>query len=495
MPTSSKNLTILGASTSGLAVAQLANHLGYTAILVSEFNLPEKIAPALLDAFAQLPTVTLETGGHSQQCLTHAQTVVVSPGIPIKAPIIQQLKAQKPTVRVCSEVSWALEQMVSEKLISLGITGTNGKTTVTALTQWLLQQGGLSSVACGNIGLPVATVVLNALTQENPQPTTYAVMELSSYQLEYSDTLAHLATSGFTNFTPDHLDWHGGLLAYEQAKKTLFVGKLAPPWVVLNADDPTAKGWIAETTASVLAYSLTPENPLLASTTSALWIKGNTVWLREAPQVKPLCTVEGFQLKGSHNLENLLVAVGIAHLQGVSATALQAGIETFTAVAHRCERVFLPSHPDWQIYNDSKATNPEACMKALEGFPAQSVILIAGGKAKGTPLEAWASAVKRHCQTVILNGADQTCFQEALTAIGFEGTIHRVATQPEAVALALTQLETSAKESVVLLSPATASFDQFKHFEARGNAFKQQVLAWQTAPITPLSSQPTEVVL
>ena len=260
MSTDSKNITILGASTSGLATAQLATHLGYTAILVSEFNAIEKIPSALQEAFAQLPTVTLETGEHSAQCLTHAQTVVVSPGIPINAPIIQQLKAQNPAIRVCSEVAWALEQISPEKLVGIGITGTNGKTTVTALTHWLLAQSGLPAQACGNIGLPVATVVLNALKTTEK---TIAVMELSSYQLEYSDSLSHLTVSAFTNFTPDHLDWHGGLQAYQSAKKKLFVGELAPPWVVLNADDPVAQTWMTETTASVLAYSLNAENPVL----------------------------------------------------------------------------------------------------------------------------------------------------------------------------------------------------------------------------------------
>ena len=476
MSTDSKNITILGASTSGLATAQLATHLGYTAILVSEFNAIEKIPSALQEAFAQLPTVTLETGEHSAQCLTHAQTVVVSPGIPINAPIIQQLKAQNPAIRVCSEVAWALEQISPEKLVGIGITGTNGKTTVTALTHWLLAQSGLPAQACGNIGLPVATVVLNALKTTEK---TIAVMELSSYQLEYSDSLANLAVSGFTNFTPDHLDWHGGLQAYQSAKKKLFVGELAPPWVVLNADDPVAQTWMTETTASVLAYSLNAENPFLQKTNSALWLENNAVWLKKSGEQTSILTLERFQLKGSHNLENLLASVGVAYLQGVSTEDLQRGIESFTAVEHRCERVFLPARPEWQLYNDSKATNPEACIKALEGFEEGSVILIAGGKAKGTPLVEWAETVARQCHTVILNGADQACFQQALEAIGFKGSLISVKTQQEAVALALSHLESTTQQSVVLLSPATASFDQFKNFEARGRAFKDQIQAWQ----------------
>ena len=304
-------------------------------------------------------------------------------------------------------------------------------------------------------------------------------MELSSYQLAYSDSLPHLAVSAFTNFTPDHLDWHGGLQAYQSAKKKLFVGELAPPWVVLNADDPVAQQWMTETTASVLAYSLTAENPFLQKATVALWIEGNSDWLKNNGEQTPLVTLEKFQLKGTHNLENLLAAVGIAYLQGVVTQKLQVGIETFTAVEHRCERVFLPSQPTLQIYNDSKATNPEACIKALQGFPQQSILLIAGGKAKGTPLVEWAETVTRQCHTVILNGADQTCFQEALEANGFKGKLLRVKTQQEAVALALSQVEASIQDCVVLFSPATASFDQFENFEARGRAFKAQVQTWQ----------------
>jgi UDP-N-acetylmuramoylalanine--D-glutamate ligase len=478
MSTDSKNITILGASTSGLATAQLATQLGYTAILVSEFKAIEKLPPALLEAFTQLPTVTLEAGGHSAQCLTHAQTVVVSPSILINAPIIQQLKAQNPAIRVCSEVAWALEQISPEKLVGIGITGTNGKTTVTALTYWLLAQSGLPAQACGNIGLPVATVVLNALQQETTQKTI-AVMELSSYQLEYSDSLEKLAVSAFTNFTPDHLDWHGGLQAYQSAKKKLFVGELAPPWVVLNADDLVAQTWMTETSASVLAYSLNAENPFLQKTNSALWIENKAVWLKNNNEQTSILTLENFQLKGSHNLENLLASVGVAYLQGVSTEDLQRGIESFTAVEHRCERVLLPARPEWQLYNDSKATNPEACIKALEGFDEKSIILIAGGKAKGTPLVEWAETVARRCHTVILNGADQACFQQALEAIGFKGNLISVKTQQEAVDLALSYLENTTKDSVVLLSPATASFDQFKNFEARGCAFKDQIQAWR----------------
>ncbi len=479
------NLTILGASTSGVAAAQLATHLGYTAILVSESSPIEKISPALLAAFAQLPTVTLETGGHSSTCLTHAQTVVVSPGIPMHAPIIQQLHAQQPTVRVCSEVAWALEQIPSQQLVGIGITGTNGKTTVTTLTHWLLAQSGLSAYACGNIGLPVATVVLNTLKQATAAKTV-AVMELSSYQLAYSDSLSHLAVSAFTNFTPDHLDWHGGLQPYHLAKKNLFVGELAPPWVVLNADDVVVPTWMAETTASVLAYSLNAGNIYLKEAQQALWVECNQVWLKnEQGERSVVLTLENFQLKGSHNVENLLASVGIAYLQGVSTDVLQRGIDTFAAVEHRCERVVLPDHPHLQIYNDSKATNPEACIKALNGFPAGSVLLIAGGKAKGTPLVEWAETVVCQCHTVILNGADQACFQEALEAVGFSGTLVTVQTQAEAVGFALNQLESTLvaddDETVVLFSPATASFDQFNNFEARGRAFKSQVHAWQPA--------------
>jgi UDP-N-acetylmuramoylalanine--D-glutamate ligase len=477
---SCKTLTILGASTSGLAVAQLASYLGYTDILVSEYNPIEKIPTTVLEAFNSLSTVTIETGKHSPACCSHANTVVVSPGIPPHSPIIQQL--QQANRRICSEVTWALEQTASSVITGIGITGTNGKTTVTTLTQWLLQQNPTTvATACGNIGLPVASVVLQAL--QNNTPTT-AVMELSSYQLTYSDTLPHLTISAFTNLTPDHLDWHGTIDAYASAKSKLFIGELAPNWVVLNADDATAQQWMRTTNAKVLAYSLTPNNPTFQFATQWLWVEHATLYHQSitTPAV-PLFSLEQFQLKGTHNIENILASVSIALLSNTPIQAIQTGINTFAGVEHRCERVPIPAYPTWQVYNDSKATNPEACIKAIQGFKPKQVVLIAGGKAKGTPLEAWATTVVTYCNTVILNGADQTCFAEALLAEGFTGSIHHVSTQAEAVELAKQHLVAQPNHTV-LFSPATASFDQFKNFEARGNAFKQQVQAWQPIPAT-----------
>lgn len=471
----SRKLTILGASTSGLAVALLATHLGYTDILVSEYTSLEKIPPTVLDALTSLSTVTLEAGGHSDACLKHANIVVVSPGIPIHSPIIQALQANN--IHVCSEVTWALEQVPAQLITGIGITGTNGKTTVTTLTQWLLQQSAnTQAVACGNIGLPVATVALTAL-QNNTHTT--AVMELSSYQLAYSNALPHLAISAFTNLTPDHLAWHGSMAAYAEAKSKLFVGALAPNWVVLNADDATAVQWLQTTKANVLAYSLHPNNPAFQQAQQWLWVENNTVYHQSTttPAV-PIALLDTFQLKGTHNVENLLASVGIALLANTPVSAIQQGIRTFEGVEHRCQRIPIPAHPQWQVYNDSKATNPEACIKALTGFPPNSVVLIAGGKAKGTPLTQWATAVVQHCTCVILNGADQTCFAEALTEAGFTGNVLQVNTQAEAVALAQKQLITN-PEHILLFSPATASFDQFKNFEARGLAFKEQVQAWQ----------------
>jgi UDP-N-acetylmuramoylalanine--D-glutamate ligase len=465
-----KPLTVLGLSRSGVAVARYVAQRGGRVFL-------SDTAPASPrnEAWRQeldILGVTVEMGGHGGQCFSHADTVIVSPGIPLGSEVLEQLRLSGKTI--LSEVEFAWREVT--EILLIGITGTNGKSTTTTLVSWILTQAGLDAPACGNIGIPVTDVINRPSGEALPD---HLVVELSSFQLECSPTLKP-AIAILTNFKPDHLDWHGSLEAYREAKLKLFTGVRSPRWSILPADDPIGPDAAQRTEGDVLWFSRHAAS--VQDKANKIYVNAdNALVLELAGQpVISLLKVNELAIIGDHNVENVLVSAAAAYLSGIPAEQIAAACRNFQGLEHRLERlepVRTVEAGDVLFYNDSKATNTDAAISALRAFKSRPVILIAGGYDKMTPLDEFVTEVQQHAKTVILIGAAKERFARALAEEGFDAVTFANSLQ-EAVAEALR----ISRGEPVLFSPACSSFDMFTNFEERGKVFKQAVQALRGQP-------------
>jgi UDP-N-acetylmuramoylalanine--D-glutamate ligase len=464
-----KKLTALGLSRSGRAVARYVATRGGQ-VFLSEFS-PASPQNETMRKEVEAMGVTLEMGGHSKQCFTHADLVVVSPGIPPSNEVIEQLRMSGKTV--ISEVEFAYRQ--APEIPIIGITGTNGKSTTTTLVSWILSQAGLTAPACGNIGLPITDVI-------NEQHPDYLVAELSSFQLEFSPTLkAKVAI--FTNFKPDHLDWHGSIEAYQEAKLKLFIGEQSPEWSVVLADDPVSQRIGARTSGKVLWFSR--DQRLVEGYDNKAYLDETqhvVIHMENAAPIR-LFSVDSLHLIGDHNYENVLASVCATYVLGIDIAVITKACQQFEGLEHRLERVEALGPKGILFYNDSKATNTDAAISALRAFKGDKVILIAGGYDKMTPFDDLVTAVHANAKAVILIGAAKDRFAQAFEAAGYHAVEFA-----EDLDTAIRQAYHLSTGEPVLFSPACASFDMFKNFEERGKAFKASVAALKASTENPLRS-------
>lgn len=461
-----KNITILGLSRSGAAVARYVTRRGGSCFL-SE-TLPATPGNEALRKEMDSLGVEFEMGGHSKKCFTHSELVVVSPGIPPSNPIMEQLRLSG--LEVISEVELAYREIETfeKPLPIIAITGTNGKTTTTTLISSILTQAGHHAPTCGNIGRPLLSVL------DEESNIDYLVAELSSFQLAYSSTFrAKIAV--FTNFKPDHLDWHGSVDGYMRAKLNLFSGDHSPEWSVVLAGDPVCERVETYTRGKVLRFSR--EESAVVSYQMKAYLENTpeqrVVLKHPGSDATPLFSVKDLHLIGQHNYENVLASSAVASLLGVSHDIITEACLAFKGVEHRLEPV--TSIRGISFYNDSKATNPDASISALRSFDEVKVVLVAGGRDKHGPLEDFVAEIKAHAAFVVLLGEAKERFAEALrqhdyTDFAFADSLEnavRVATE-------------HSQGAPVLFSPACASFDMFKNFEERGKVFKDLVQALKT---------------
>lgn len=450
-----KPVTILGLSKSGIASVKYLASQGARCFL-SE-TVPASPANKENREFLQTLGVEVEMGGHSSKCFDHSDLVIVSPGIPPSSQVLKELALSGKTI--ISEVELAYRET---EIPFVGITGTNGKTTTTTLISTILEAAGKRAPACGNIGTPIIGLL--------ESPADYLVAELSSFQLAFSPTLK-TKVALFMNFRPDHLDWHGSVDAYKRAKFALFEGEHSPEWAVLNAADPVCREVAERTQAKILWFSRNPEDVHDAENAITLDPQGN-VLIRVGHQPPELIlNVSELKLVGRHNHENVLAASAACWLLGVPAQTIQQAALGFEGVEHRLEPVLTINGITY--YNDSKATNPDATLSALEAFVPRKVVLIAGGRDKKTDLSEFVALVKQHANHVVLIGEAADRFALELRAGGY-AEITRAESLEDAIEKAT---EKASPETPVLFSPACASFDMFKNFEERGQAFKQAVHA------------------
>ena len=410
---------VVGAARSGIA---LANHLTRAGETVRVFD--RKPARELRDAISRMPAGVDFRLGDESGVLDGVDVVYASPGVPWDAQLLNDARARG--LRISSEIDLFLKLCPGSVV---GITGTNGKTTTTALTGVVLGAGDGPVIVGGNIG----ETVLDRLDEITPDH--WVVLELSSFQLESLDW-PRLHVGVILNITPDHLDRHGTFERYVdlKARAIEFAGR--DDYAVLNGRDETVRG--------------------LASRTSA-----RVVWFDQHQPIPPM------PLPGRHNMDNALAAAAVGRIAGLSDEMINAAIRSFKGVEHRLELVGEWAGVRW--YNDSKATNPDAGRVALNSFPGAPVVLIAGGHGSGFELSEWVADVLKTTEAVVLIGASAGTLQDALRE---HPKVVRAATLEDAVTAAA---GLSRIGGVVLLSPAYKSFDMFKDYEDRGNQFKALV--------------------
>jgi UDP-N-acetylmuramoylalanine--D-glutamate ligase len=375
-----------------------------------------------------------------------AELIVLSPGVPADLTIFEE--ARRRGVRVIGDLelaSWFLQGEI------IGITGANGKTTTTALTGHILKQSGIPVQVGGNIGTPPAAMV------KTSRGGQWNVLELSSFQLETTDTFsAHIGVA--LNVTPDHLDRHGTFERYADAKGRLFAEQTPDDFKVLNADDPICQGYAERGHAAVVWFSSTREvSPGAFLRSGEIVLNGNSVMkTSEVP------------LRGIHNLENTMAAAAMASLAGATHAQIRAAVMMFPGVEHRLEFVRKLNGVDW--YNDSKATNVDATLKAIAAFDGDLWVIL-GGKDKNSDYSVLASPLREKAHAALLIGAAAEKIDPQLRG---SVPLFRSGTIEAAVAEAHARAKSG---DTVLLAPACASFDQFENFEHRGREFKRLVHA------------------
>jgi len=392
--------------------------------------------------------ITVETGGHGDRTFRGQDLIVVSPGVPVDAPMLVQARNQGE--QVIGEIELAARFLPGP---IAAITGANGKTTTTSLAGEILAAGKIPVLVGGNIGTPAISFV------EQATPQTWIVLEVSSFQLEtIVDFRPHIAV--ILNITPDHLDRHKTFANYVNAKARIFENQRAEDFTILNTDDATTAGLGDRTRAQIFRFSRKKEIDRGA------FVRNGAIFFRDGARQSEIMLLSEISLKGAHNLENVLAAICVGMLAGCEPAQIRQAVQNFKAVEHRLEFVAKVAGVDY--YNDSKATNVDATIKALESFPA-NIHLILGGKDKGSDYSVLNDLLRARVKRVYTIGA---------AAAKIESQIHGAAEIDHAETLegAVKHAAASAVPGdIVLLAPACSSFDQFQNYEHRGQVFKEAV--------------------
>lgn len=439
-----KNVLVLGLAKSGTEAAKILLELGANVTVNDQTPYEDNIAAK-----------ELEQKGAKVLCGSHPESLVhqgidlmiKNPGIPYSHSLVQ--KASDLSVPVVTEVELAWQIAECDMI---GITGSNGKTTTTTMTALMLEGSGRRPVAAGNIGEVASREAFRATTDD------VLVVELSSFQLQGTRLFQpHIAV--FLNLVEAHLDYHGSMSEYASAKSRLFLNQTEKDYLIYNLDDPevTRLTENAESRRVPFSTSSTPKG--------GSYIKGDTVYILD----EPLMLVRDFSLPGEYNLSNALAAATAAVLAGANRTEVKKVMSTFTGVRHRLQ--YVDTIRDVIYYNNSKATNVPATVKALEAFEEERIILLAGGLDRKLSFEALKSPLHQAAKAVITYGETA----EQLASVAKEAGVPyvvTVATLDEAVEESRT---ISKSGDIVLLSPACASWDQFKTFEERGDRFIKAV--------------------
>jgi UDP-N-acetylmuramoylalanine--D-glutamate ligase len=452
MELKNKRVLVVGLGRSGLAAALFLRKQG-AQVTVSDARSSAALAneiPALLEA-----GIMVEAGSHGLLTFRRQDLVVVSPGVPLDTPEVKQVISFG--LPVIGELELAT-QYLHGKVVA--ITGSNGKTTTTSLVGKIFADAELPTLVGGNIGLPVIDLIAKSTAD------TLNVLEVSSFQLETVVDF-HPQIAAILNLTPDHLDRHGNFKNYAAAKEKIFARQTVEDALVLNADDPAVQMCAGKTRSRVFWFSGTK------IVRQGTFVRNGAIAFvaEEGGTTEPVMPVSEISLKGGHNLENVLAAVCIARVAGVPAEAIRAAVVSFKAVEHRLE--FVAVIKGVAYYNDSKATNVDATLKAMASF-AGGIHLILGGKDKGSDYALLAPLLRERVKAVYTIGSAAEKIERQL-----DGVVKMVRGGTIDVAIAAAA-EAAVTGDTVLLAPACSSFDQFENYEHRGRTFRELVQALTT---------------
>jgi len=443
---SGKRVLVVGLARTGIATALFCASRG-ARVTASE----ERPEGEVAEAAAKLREAgcTLEFGGHNDGTFLAQDLIVPSPGVP--QDLAQLIAARSDHIPIWSEIELA-SRFLCGRVVA--ITGSNGKTTTTALVGHILEASGLPVIVAGNIGTPLISRVSES------SDSTVTVVEVSSFQLEIIDTFRP-DVSVLLNITPDHLDRHVSLEAYSNAKARLFENQTPKDAAVINADDPGAAQYAPEEGGPQLFWFSRTRH-----VANGAYLRDDQVVFRRDGAETVVLRRADIGLRGEHNVENVLAATAASILIGASPSAVASGVQSFAGVEHRIE--FVAEINGVSYFNDSKATNVDATLKALDAFPC-GLILILGGKDKGSDYGILRKPLRERARFVLLIGAASEKIESQLR--GVVPVIH-AATLQRAVEIAFERAHIG---ETVLLAPACASFDQFENYEHRGRVFKQLV--------------------
>jgi len=439
-----KRVLVVGLARTGVATALFCAERGARVAATDT-----RSADELGDCVSKLrhAGVQLQLGGYSDAILHGQELVVPSPGVPADAPLLIQARDLK--ITVWSEIelaSWFLHGRL------IGITGSNGKTTTTTLVDHILRHAGFATVLAGNIGTPL-------IAQANKTAEgTVTVAELSSFQLELIETFRP-SIAVLLNLRPDHLDRHKTFSAYAAAKARIFENQIEEDAAILNLDDAASRE-IVPSRPQVFWFSRK------TNVEQGAFVSNGKLIFRRNNKEEEILNCNEISLPGAHNLENVLAATIAARLAGVPSLQIAEAVHSFAGVEHRIE--FVAEIHGARYYNDSKATNVDATLKALEAFPGR-IIVILGGKDKASDYSPLRELLRERTILALLIGSVAEKIERQIAG---SVAIERAGTLERAVQIAT---RTAQPGDVVLLAPACASFDQFQNYEHRGRVFKELV--------------------
>ena len=444
--TRGRQALVVGYGRSGRAAASFIAQRGGSVRVVDRADTPELRAEL---AKAGIPA---RLGGYGAEDLNGSDLLIVSPGVAWDEPLLET--ARQRGIEVTSEIDLFFRSCPSH---IAGITGTNGKTTTTALTTEVLRAGGLHVMRGGNIGEPVLDRI------DQLRPDDWVVLELSSFQLE-SITTPRLHIGVVLNVTPDHLDRHKSFARYVDIKARAVAFMQPEDHAVLNIDDPACAAMQERGKGQVVAFAL--HQPIHRGVA----LIGGWITIAHAAVKRRVLPAADVPLPGEHNLSNVMAAVGAGDAAGVDVERMADAIRQFKAVEHRLEPIGTFGGVRW--YNDSKATNPDSTYKALAAFN-EPIVLIAGGRNKGIEIEPLAQAIAQRVVALVAIGETGEELARRTRDAGL-ARVERAADLPDAVRKAAALAPPG---SVVLLSPAFTSYDMFQDYEDRGRRFKATVVA------------------
>jgi UDP-N-acetylmuramoylalanine--D-glutamate ligase len=448
MEIAGRKALVIGAARSGIASARFLAQRGATVALNDRKPLSEWSPAALA---LKTEGVGLVEGDPPSWLLDQVDLVVISPGVPTKAIPIRY--ADRRGAEVIGEIELA-SRFLRGRIVA--ITGTNGKTTTTSLIGEMLKDAGLRVQVGGNIGTALISMT------DSSHDDGWNVVELSSFQLETIVDF-HPTVAAVLNVTPNHMDRYETLMDYAAAKHNIFRNQTAGDAAILNADDEIVSSWAKGLRAHIVPFSVKSELD------EGLFLRGRELVSRTKDGERVLISRDEMQLRGTHNVENVLAAMAAGLACGASPESLRETVRRFRPVEHRLEEVAEINGV--RFINDSKATSVDATMKALEAFAddAGKVVLILGGKGKQTPYSPLAELIQSCVRKMILIGEDAKMIESEIgNAAPFE--------HADDMRDAVTRSFAAANEGdVVLLAPACASFDMFESFEHRGRVFKEEV--------------------